>query len=519
LTRISTSKDSATAPGEAGEKPSFQLWPPQMSWDPADTLASLRRTGARLTPAALWRDHRLFTIAACLSVIPRFVAAMGFKPALLIQDSFSYMEEGSRFNLGTTRPAGYPMFLRVLHPFHSLLVVTTAQHIMGIALAAIIYGVLRSRSVPAWGATLAAAPTLFDPRQIWLESSILPDTLFTLVLMIAVAILVVRRKPAIWEAILVGLLVAWASVIRGNGAPVFVFVVAFLLIRRVGWRVVTACVAAFAIPVLTYMSVFAVQHGAFNITNSGGMFLWSRTMSFANCAIIKPPKDLLPLCPDNQPLHPTASAPAWSIDGLTDGRTPADYLWDPGAWYLHDAHPGINAYNDKLATEFAERAILAQPLDYLKVVGRDVMMTFLNTDRPTDYLAMHFTYQPHVASLAWYMRHDENLYAHTKENTHVHQPWAYFMFVYQLPVWFPGIVFLGVVIAGLGFMIKRRNILAALAWCVAMTNLIVPIAAHEIDYRYAISAVPFACLALGLALGRKPEPAKDLPAAEAVAAA
>ena len=33
------------------------------------------------------------------------------------------------------RPAGYPMFLRVLHPFHSLLVVTTAQHIMGILLA------------------------------------------------------------------------------------------------------------------------------------------------------------------------------------------------------------------------------------------------------------------------------------------------------------------------------------------------------------------------------------------------
>jgi hypothetical protein len=36
-----------------------------------------------------------------------------------------------------------------------------------------------------------------------------------------------------------------------------------------------------------------------------------------------------------------------------------------------------------------------------------------------------------------------------------------------------------------------------------MVNLVVPIAAHELDYRYALSAVPFACLALGLTLAPK----------------
>ena len=164
---------------------------------------------------------------------------------------------------------------------------------------------LRTRGLPAWGATLAAAPTLFDSRQIWLESSILPDTLFTLVLMIAVAILIVRPKPAIWQAVIVGLLVAWASVIRGNGAPVFVIILVFLLIQRVGWKVFTACLAAFAVPLFGYMLWFFVDYGQFNITNSTGMFLWSRTMSFANCAIIKPPADLVPLCPQNaaRPSH------------------------------------------------------------------------------------------------------------------------------------------------------------------------------------------------------------------------
>src|SRR6202044_1924627 len=38
---------------------------------------------------------------------------------------------------------------------------------------------------------------------------------------------------------------------------------------------------------------------------------------------------------------------------------------------------------------------------------------------------------------------------------------------------------------------------------VAVVNLVVPIAAHELDYRYALSAVPFACLAFGLTFGRR----------------
>jgi hypothetical protein len=521
LTGIGTSQrrsaDDGSAPdrgpddGSAPERQrSWRLWPPEISWDAGPLTAQARATAAGLTPAALWRNHRLFTIVACVSVIPRVIAALGFKPALLIQDSFSYMAEGLHLTpLSQLRPAGYPLMLRVLEPFHSLLLVTTLQHLMGIGIGVIIYGVLRTRGLPAWGATLAAVPTLFDSRQIWLESSILPDTLFTLVLMIAVAILIVRPKPTIWQAVIVGLLVSWASVIRGNGAPVFVIILAFLLIQRVGWKVFTACLAAFAVPLLGYALVFFSEYGQLNITNSSGLFLWSRTMSFANCAIIKPPADLLPLCPDAQPDHPTSPAPAWSIDALLNERTPADYLWAAGAWYRVNAHPGINAANNKLATKFAERAILAQPFDYAKTVGEGVFLTFFATDRSQAYLSDHFTVAPHVSTLAPYMKSDELRYAHTTSNTHVVQPWAFFMFLYQLPVWFPGWVFFGVVVAGLVLLIGRWRgwgRYAALAWCVGVVNLVVPIAAHELDYRYALSAVPFACLALGLVCIRRPAP-------------
>jgi hypothetical protein len=496
--------DDGRAPGR---QPSWRLWPPEVSWDAEPLIARVRSTAVGLTPAALWRNHRLFTIAALVSVIPRVIAALGFKPALFIQDSFSYLQEGTHFNLGQLRPAGYPMLLRVLEPFHSLLLVTTLQHLMGIGIGAIIYAVLRTRGLPAWGATLAAAPTLFDSRQIWLEASILPDTLFTLVLMIAVAILIVRPKPTIWQAVIVGLLVAWASLIRGNGAPVFVIILAFLLIQRVGWKVFTACLAAFAVPLAGYMLWFFVDFGQVNITNSTGIFLWSRTMSFANCAIIKPPANLVPLCPQNQLGHPTSPAPAWSVPALLDERSPATYLWDPGAWWRHDAHPGVNAYNNRLAMQFAERAILAQPLDYLKTVGEGVFLTFIATDRSESYLSDHFTVAPHVNPLAPYMKSFEYRYAHTTSNTHVVQPWAYFMFLYQLPVWFPGFVFFLVMVAGLVLLIRRWRgwgVYAGLAWGVAIVNLVLPIAAHELDYRYALSAVPFACLALGLVCIRKP---------------
>ena len=157
--------------------------------------------------------------------------------------------------------------------------------------------------------------------------------------------------------------------------------------------------------------------------------------------------------------------------------------------------------------QFAERAILAQPADYLKTVGKEVFLTFFATDRSQDYLSDHFTVAPHVTTLAPYMKSFEYRYAHTTSNTHVVQPWAYLMFWYQMPVWFPGVVFLAVMVAGLVVLIRRWRgvgVYAGLAWGVAVINLVVPIAAHELDYRYALSAVPFACLALGLALARQP---------------
>jgi hypothetical protein len=475
---------------------------------------------AALRPAGLWRHHRLFTVLVVLATGVRVLATLAFRPALFIPDSFDYMHDGVHLVMEQLRPAGYPILLFVLQPFHSLLLVTTLQHLMGIGAGIIVYGMLRYWGLPAWGGALAAAPTLFDARQIALESYILPDAVFGFAILVAVALLLTKRTPATWSCVASGLLLAWVSVLRGNGAPVMLAMLAFMLIRRVGWRACCAGVAAFAIPLAAYVAVFDAQFGQLDVTNSTGIFLWSRTMSFANCAVIKPPPDLRPLCPDRQ----AVTAPrvtAWSVPALLNEQTPGAYLWSERVWWRHDAHPGINAYNNQLGMRFALAAIKAQPLGYLRVTAQGVLLTFLATDRADNYLSLNFTTGPVVsapsASYLSYLRG----YAHVTSNTHPVQPYAYFIYLYQLPVWFPGVVFFVVMMIGLvgvGRQWRRWGGPAALPWAVAAIGLVVPVALAQYLYRYAITAVPLACLAAGLAFARLdgvpwPAPARRRPPA------
>jgi len=485
--------------------------PGRLNRNKASVRAAARQAAAVVTPAAIWRNHRLFAILAVASLVPRVLATLAFRPALLTSDSFLYMQEASSRTLGQIRPSGYSFFLGLLQNLpHTLLAVTTAQHLMGIAIAAIVYGLLRYWGLPGWGASLAALPTLFDPRQIALESYILPDTLFALALMLAVALLLTKRTPRLWQCALASLLLAYVSVLRSNGIPLAVVGAAFLLFRRVGWRALTAGAVAFAVPLLGYVLVFHSEHGQYNITSSDGIFLWSGTTSFANCAIIKPPPQLLPLCPNREKSVSSAPAPAWSVQALLNAPAPAAYLWASDVWWRHDAHPGINSYNDKLGMQFAIDAIKAQPLDYLRVSARDVLLIFLSTDRPLTRTSMSFTTTGRYVTLPSYYARDMKAYAGTTSNTHPVEPYAYFMFLYQEPVYFPGIVFFAVLVAGLVGIIARRRQWrgpavppAVLPWVLAAVSIVIPALLKESLYRYAMVAIPLACLAAGLAFARQ----------------
>jgi len=472
---------------------------------PAGPWRSRKPAGVvRWSLAGLWRDHKLIALAVVLSVLVRVLAMLAFRPALFTPDSFSYLAEAMHPRPGPWHPAGYPVALFLLLPFYSLLVITTIQHLMGIAIAVLGYAVLRRWGLPAWGAVLAMSPVLFDPRQVALESFILPDVLYEFLLMLAVVLLLGRRKPTAVRCALAGLLLAGAALTRGNGTAEMVAVLAVLLIQRVGWRAITSAAAAFALPVIAYMGWFAASQGNFALTNSDGMFLWSRTMSFANCAVIRPPADLRPLCPDRQRPHPDSPAPAWSLTAALAAPAPAAYLWAPSAWWRHDAHPGFTAANNALARRFALAAIRAQPADYLRTVAGNTLLGFVAQDQLVTFRTLHFT-RPEVPVLNYrqllHLRH----YAHITSNTHPVQPYAYFLYLYQEPVYFPGIAFGLIVLAGLAGVIRnwrQRGGPVALPWLVAVAGIVTPVAVHQYGYRYLIAIVPVACLAAGLAFVR-----------------
>ena len=246
---------------------------------------------------------------------------------------------------------------------------------MGLGTAVMIYALLRRYGLPGWGATLAAAPVLFDPAQLLLEQLVMADVL-AMTLLVGALVLLLNGRLSPWRLATSGLLIGLSTIVRPTVLPLIVLMALYLLFRRAGWRRVAVTLAACALPVVAYAGWFDAAHGSFNLTDSNGLFLWSRTMSFARCSVIKPPPDLRPLCPSAQP------------GGLANAKTfkrppPSSYLWDRGTWewqppvrqFVPNAAAFTQAKNAR-AQQFAVRAIMAQPFSYAHVVLHETSLPF-----------------------------------------------------------------------------------------------------------------------------------------------
>ena len=122
------------------------------------------------------RRHRVFAAAFALGGLLRLITMLGYGPAMWFNDSYEYVSVALHPRPHPIRPDGYGFWLLLLKPFHSFTLVTLTQHLMGLATAALIYALLRRKfGLPKWGATLAAAPVLFDAYQIQLEQLIMSD--------------------------------------------------------------------------------------------------------------------------------------------------------------------------------------------------------------------------------------------------------------------------------------------------------------------------------------------------------
>jgi hypothetical protein len=470
--------------------------------------------------------NRAFTVVLLLAAAIRAVTMVAFRPAIWFGgDSAGYVATALRLHPDVSRMSGYGVFLLILRPFHSFMLDVAVQHVLGLLIGLAIYVLLRERfGLPAWGATLAAVPVLFDAYQIQLEHEILSDVTFEALVVAAVVIALwwPAGHPA-WADVTAGALLAVSALIRPIGLPLLVLYVCYLLFRRVRWRVFGVTLLACALPLVLYAGWFYAAFHEVTFTNSDGIFLWARTMSFANCSVIKPPASEVPLCPPGT----GRGTPGGTPPGRGERLAASSYVWVPQSPL--DKIPGgkFTAAKNSLALNFALRAIAAQPAGYAAAVLHDFMLSFYwnRPQHPSAYTASKYEFA--AAERLWVspglatghggtVRADQRAYSGAASPaTRAHQPYAGFMRNYQRFFYLRGTL-LGVILL-IGFAAIVRSWLgggirhlrgwggpALLPWLTAVTMLLVPVATDDFDLRYVVPAVPVACLAAALAFVRLP---------------
>jgi hypothetical protein len=495
--------------------------PPEQSAEEASQVTPVNAdTAAETTPArrvgfvsfglfsaalALIRRHKTFTAVLAGGTVLRMLAMLGYRPASWFNDSFDYLHVAMSPYPHPIRPDGYSFLLWILRPFHSFALVAGLQHLMGLAGAVMIYAVLRKRfRLPGWGAALATVPLLYDAYQIQLEHLILSDIMFEFLLVSVVTILLWYGKELTWKVgAVVGLLLGLMTLTRTVGEPVLLAVVVYLLIRRLNWRVLVATVALCALPLGAYAGWFWSWYGKPGMTTSSGVFLYARVTEFADCNKMKPPVSEYPLCKDSKTSHTP----------LTFSQ---DAIWDRNSPFHRIPAQRFTDYQNQLAGDFAKRAIMAQPLDYARVVAKDFLYTFKWHRSVFPDKATYQMYQFGAKSAAlpnWRMSRDRTASseAHAYEDgnarTRIIDPYAESIRGYQKFVHLPGTMLGGIVIVGLAGMIpmwRRWGGEAFLPWITGTGLLLVPPATAEFDYRYVLPTVPLLCIAAAITFSREP---------------
>ena len=283
---------------------------------------------------ALIARHPLFAAALAAGAGLRLLAMLGYPGALWFAgDSYVYLGAALRLRPDQSKTTGYSLFLRALEPFHSLTLVAGVQHLMGLAVAVMIYLLLRRSGVsPRWS-TAATLPVLLDGFVIEDEHMVMTEALFTFLVVLSM-LLILWRTPVRWPvALLAGLLAGYAVDVRTEGLPVLVLFPVALLIRGLredgswrwrnwqAWLAAAVMAAGCAVPVLAYAAWFDSWNGSWSLSRADGFYLWGRVSSFAECSVIKPPANELAVCPSGAP---SSRTPPGDYVGLEPGQWPAE---------------------------------------------------------------------------------------------------------------------------------------------------------------------------------------------------
>ena len=318
--------------------------------------------------ALLLRRHWLVSVFLAAGLVLRVLAKVAYSPALIYVDTLKYLYgvyPGSD-------PLGYRALLKVVLAFGGLPVVAVLQSLLGLAVAVTLYVVLLRRGTARWLAAVAVAPVLLDAYQLQMEQTIMPDVWFNALIVAGLAVLLWRPVVSVRVAVAAGLILGLSATFKAVGEVLVLPAVLFLLASGGGWRRAVghaaALAAAFAVPILAYSAFSYADTGHFWLARQQSTS--GRLASAADCATLKLPADLRPLCP----------TPAEQAQG-------PDWLEHSSASPLHSAPIPPGASRLKLIAELGAAVEHQQPLRVAVAIAQDSLRLFAVTRTPSPWIS------------------------------------------------------------------------------------------------------------------------------------
>jgi hypothetical protein len=319
----------------------------------------------RAQAAALARRHWLISALLAAGLVLRVLAQIAYQPALFYVDTLKYLYGA----WPGTDPLGYTVVLKSFLLFGDLGTVTAAQHLLGLAMAVALYAVLLRRGCSRWLAALACAPVLLDAYQLQMEQTIMPDVWFEALIVAGLAVLLWRPAVTVPFAVAAGLILGASATMRATGEILVLPAVAGLVAFGGQWRQIVvrsaALAAAFALPILGYCGVSYAKYGHFWLAESQTTI--GRVAAAADCATLRLPADVRPLCPP-----------------------PAEQAKGPD-WLEHSSHSALYAAriprgaNRRVLLEELSSAVKhQQPLRIVAAIARDSVRLFALTRDPVE---------------------------------------------------------------------------------------------------------------------------------------
>ncbi len=305
-----------------------------------------------------------------LGALLRLALVLGWQPALMgWPDAASYIDVShAQLFANELRPAGYPIFLRLLYGVApSLVLVVVVQHLLGLGAALLLYlSVVRAGAPRAFGLVPAAVVALGGDG-IFLEHSPISESLFIFLVAVAlyVGVRALEGESLRWP-LLLGATLALAAAVRVVALPLLAIAGVCLLaaaapqLRR---RLALVAVAALGALVILGPYYFAEQEavGRVGLSRNGMWNLYGRVAPFANCSKFDPPAGTAGFCEKT----PRSARP------LTYQYT-FNWYYSPAIRALANPHVATGPQT-RTVTAFSLAAIAGQPLDYAREVGAGLL--------------------------------------------------------------------------------------------------------------------------------------------------